>query len=226
MNRIYKLKGAIYFMRKQVLLLALIFLISSVSASYIYGDIYISEDGFARLDIESDIPLNLEGVLEKGNKFKGVTETYDTIFIDIHFPNSLKSLQNLEGINGVIDFENRKISLRERNKKLTFKVNYALDKINVFSWIWILIIIGIVGAGYFLLRFKGKKRKLEEVFPYINDKERKILELLLKKSFRQKEVRKKLGIPKASFTRYVLNLEKKKLIIRQGEGKNKILKIK
>jgi len=52
--------------------------------------------------------------------------------------------------------------------------------------------------------------------------------LFVKRGFSDtvKELRKKLNIPKASFTRYILNLEKKKLIQREGEGKNKILKIK
>ena len=48
----------------------------------------------------------------------------------------------------------------------------------------------------------------------------------MKGSMRQKEARKKIGIPKASFTRYILNLEKKKLLIREGEGKNKVLRLK
>ena len=48
----------------------------------------------------------------------------------------------------------------------------------------------------------------------------------MKKSMRQKEIRKTLEIPKASFSRYLINLEKKKLILREGEGKNKIVKLK
>ena len=55
--------------------------------------------------------------------------------------------------------------------------------------------------------------------------EQKIIELLMKKPMRQKEVRKILDFPKASYSRYITNLEKKKLIIREGEGKNKILKL-
>ena len=40
------------------------------------------------------------------------------------------------------------------------------------------------------------------------------------------QIRKQLDIPKASYSRYLVNLEKKKLIIREGEGKNKIIKLK
>jgi uncharacterized membrane protein len=43
---------------------------------------------------------------------------------------------------------------------------------------------------------------------------------------RQREIRKSLNIPKASFSRYLSNLEKKKLILREGEGKNKVVKLK
>lgn len=62
--------------------------------------------------------------------------------------------------------------------------------------------------------------------PLINDREKDIVELLMKKPMRQKKIRKVLDIPKASFSRYIINLEKKKLILREGEGKNKVVRLK
>ena len=73
---------------------------------------------------------------------------------------------------------------------------------------------------------KKKSDRLNYVLPLINDQEKKIIEILMKKPARQKEIRKKLKIPKASFSRYMINLEKKKLIIRDGEGKNRLVKLK
>ena len=51
-------------------------------------------------------------------------------------------------------------------------------------------------------------------------------EIIKGKEQGKKEIRSSLNIPKASFSRYLLNLEKKKLIIREGEGKNKVVKLK
>ena len=92
--------------------------------------------------------------------------------------------------------------------------------------VWLVIFL-LTSITYFAIKkIRSKKQKLKQAFPYINENEQKILEALMNSPIRQKELRKKLNIPKASFTRYILNLEKKKLIQREGEGKNKILKIK
>ena len=90
-----------------------------------------------------------------------------------------------------------------------------------------MIILILLVLGYFLYKkSRAKKEHLNHIMPIINENEQKIIEILMKSPLRQKEIRKNLNIPKASFSRYLLNLEKKKLIIREGEGKNKVVKLK
>ena len=55
---------------------------------------------------------------------------------------------------------------------------------------------------------------------------KEIIKVLMKKQLKQKELRKQLNMPKASFSRYMLSLENKKIIFREGEGKNKLVKLR
>lgn len=218
-------------------------LMNFVSASYISGDIYVYENGNARFDVESDVPLNLEGLTFNNNKITGTTEVltakntgtwtfelslgnYDNILLDINLPKNSNSVSSLQGADSIMDIENKVITIVDSGK-LDFKVSYKLKETANYGWIFWLILF-LVLAGIYLLIKKTRKRKehLEHVFPLINDNEQKIIELLMKKPMRQKEIRETLGFPKASFSRYLTNLEKKKLILREGEGKNKIVRLK
>ena len=57
---------------------------------------------------------------------------------------------------------------------------------------------------------------MKGIFPFVNKNEELIINKLMKKEMRQKELRELLKIPKASFTRYILNLEKKRILYRVG----------
>ncbi|PIN91085.1 hypothetical protein COU57_02015 [Candidatus Pacearchaeota archaeon CG10_big_fil_rev_8_21_14_0_10_32_14] len=234
-------------MKKGVFLIVLLVLIQNVSASYISGDIYLYNDGLSKIDVKSDVPLNIKGIIfiPETQTLKGETsslidkndwiwsfslngETYDSIFLDIHLPSSTNRIYSIEGNDHIVDFDKKTISLINEDRKLDFNIKYETERENNYFPVYLVIIfllVLLIVIGYFLMISKNK-RKLEEVFPFINDKEKEIIELLMKKSLRQKEIRKNLGIPKASFTRYILNLEKKKLIIREGEGKNKMVRLK
>lgn len=231
--------------RKVFLVFCLVWLMQSISASYISGDIYIRGNGDVSFFVESDTLLNFSGLTYDENKVRGITsiltdkeggkwifgldlDSYDTILLDIHLPESLKAIHSIDSeIVYAIDTDAKTINLIDSNKALVFSVEYSTSPVHDFSWVYFLVILVIcVGGVYAFFRWKGEKQRIKDVFPLINDKEQKIIENLMKKPMRQKELRNLLGIPKSSFTRYVLNLEKKKLIFREGEGRNKILKLK
>lgn len=222
-----------------------IFLLGNVSASYIYGDIYIEDDGRAIFSVNSDIELDLGGLTFNENRITGETKElvslengvwsflldlgyYDTILVDVHLSENMQNLLSLEGVNFFIGFDEKTISFIDGEIEFFILMEYELDYTPSYGFLYFLGTLVVIFFVFALLaKFnKRKEKKLKGVFPFVNDKEKAILELLMKKSRRQKEVRKKLKIPKASYSRYLVNLEKKKLIIREGEGKNKILKLK
>ncbi|MBU1103221.1 MAG: hypothetical protein KJ600_01530 [Nanoarchaeota archaeon] len=225
-----------------VLLVAFIFL-PMVSASYISGDIYLYENGETRFNIETDVPLDIEGLTSQNNKITGTTsdlitlqkgtwsfylvsENYDDIFLDIHFPSSLSSITEVSGAQNIIYIDNKIMTIIDSGQ-LDFSLSYKLKQTTNYSWVIWLILIAAVAIIYLIIkRLRKRKERLEHILPLISDQEKKILDLLMKKSMRQKEIRKQLDIPKASFSRYIANLEKKKLILREGEGKNKTVKLK
>ncbi len=232
-------------MNKQVLFLFFLFFIGSVSAQYIYGDIYISEGGKATFIVNTDVDIQIKGLSLEDNMLRGETfaltsmskgvwsfslelGNYESILLDIHLPGSLERILSLEGVDSLIGFDPKTINLIDTDKALYFKIEYEIEEEQNYFFLYVLVVVAIVVLLLFLLvKLKGRKeKKLEKILPFINDKEKAILELLMKKPRRQKEVRKKLGIPKASYSRYLVNLEKKKLISREGEGKNKILRLK
>ncbi|MBU2612405.1 MAG: hypothetical protein KKB62_01650 [Nanoarchaeota archaeon] len=227
-----------------LVLLVFVFVLNLASASYISGDIYVSPNGNANFFIETDKSISMKGLTFEKGILSGDTDEltskngevwsfglnlgyYDGISLNIHLPDNVDSITSLEGVFSFIDVEKKVVIISDRNKALFFRVNYTLREESGFLWVYpALILVFLALISYFVFRFFDKKRKLKEAFPFINENERKIINLIMKNPLRQKEVRKTLGIPKASFSRYVLNLEKKKLLFREGDGKNKILRVR
>lgn len=221
----------------------IIFLINSVSASYISGEISINEIGQARFDVETDLPINISGLNFQNSRITGKTdiliekqagiwtltldlENYDNILLDIKLPKNLETITTIEGKDNIIDIDNKIITIIDSGK-LDFSVSYKLKETTNYSFvIWLAVFLIIVLV--LILYFKHRKKKdfLTNIMPLINEQEQKIIGILMKSPMRQKQLREQLKIPKASFTRYIINLEKKKLITREGEGKNKIVKLK
>ena len=224
-------------------LFAILLLTSLASAKYITGEIFIDELGQARFELETDISINLEGLVFQDNKVTGETnlltsktgdtwtfaldlDEYDDILLDIHLPKGLTAITALSGVDNSINIENGIITLIDSGK-LTFEVSYKIERTQDRSFLlWILLILLIIIAFVIYSKLKKKKERFKNILPLINENEHKIIDLLMKAPMRQKEIRKILNIPKASFSRYITNLEKKKLILREGEGKNKIVKLK
>lgn len=213
------------------------------SANYISGKITVSESGLATFDVQTDSPINAEGLSFSNNNLLGTTnlltkkegdiwtfelngENYTNILLDIQLPKNLETITKISGNTKAIDINNKIVSIIDSGK-LYFSASYKLQQTADYSWIvWIILMIIIAVAIIIFFQRKKKKDRLKTIMPLINESEQKIIDALMKKSFRQKQLRESLNIPKASFTRYILNLEKKKLLRREGDGKNKIIHLK
>jgi uncharacterized membrane protein len=220
-----------------------IFLINQASAAYITGDIYLDEEGNSRFDTETDINVNIPGLVFENNRLAGTTnqlltlkggiwtldlslQEYDDIFIEIHLPKNLVSIRSVEGVDNIIDIEEKTVTIADSGK-LDFKMSYILREQKNHSWFYWLITIVVLVCGFAVYKkITKRKERFQNILPMINEKEQQIIDLLMKKPMRQKELRNQLNLPKASFSRYMVNLEKKKLILREGEGKNKLVKLK
>jgi|SRR3989344_3896566 len=218
----------------------LILSIGFSSATYISGDIYIYPNGEVRYNLESDVRLEVENLAYENNKITGTSleflsyssgiwtftldlQNYDNVLVDVHLPKDLQSLASIAS-NNLIDIDDKTITIIEPQN---FGVSYKLKNSQDFSWLFWPILLIIIVIAYLIYK-KSIKRKehLNHILPLVNEFEEKILNTLMKSPKRQKELRKILNIPKASFSRYIFNLEKKKLVIREGEGRNKIVKLK
>jgi uncharacterized membrane protein len=107
--------------------------------------------------------------------------------------------------------------------------------------VWALIVIVVFAAAIFGYKFVKKKAKLskdnktikgekpnrlEIVRNLLHERQRNLIDLLKKeKKIKSSYLRKLSEIPKASFSRHIQELEKKGLIKRYGEGKNKIIEL-
>ena len=231
-------------MKNILFLAAFLCVLPLISSDSVIGEIHIQEDGTPLFYLESEQAINESGIfLEKGeiltysNNYldsqEGIWEfsldlgEYEIILIDLYLPNNLQSIISTEGIEGVVNFDKKMIHLIRKNEKLSFKVKYQTEvkKKNYLSFFLGFILIVLVVVILLFLR-KKKERKMKGIFPFVNKNEELIINKLMKKEMRQKELRELLKIPKASFTRYILNLEKKRILYRVGEGKNKILKLR
>lgn len=220
-----------------------IFLTSCANASYISGDLEVFPDGRVIFNAETDVAVELEGLVFDGESLIGTTNLltskegdiwtlnldfpeYDEIFLQIKFPRNLEEIVGIEGREHIIDLDDKVVVIIDSGK-LDFTARYTLGNYFSYSFIvWFFIILIIVAGFWLYTRARRKKERLEHILPIIGENEQKIIDLLMKEPMRQKALREKLGIPKASFSRYMLNLEKKKLIVREGEGKNKIVRLK
>lgn len=234
-------------MRKMLIFLpialALVLLVSNVSATHLTGDIYLDEEGNAEFQVETDVPIEMQGLKFENNKLTGSTNQlltlrggiwtldlslseYEDIFLEIHLPKNLISIRSVEGNDNILDIEEKTITLADSGR-LQFKMSYILKERKDFSWVYWFTVIIFLFAGFIVYRkFTMKKERFQNILPMINDKEQQIVDILMKKPIRQKELRVQLNLPKASFSRYMVNLEKKKLIIREGDGKNKLIRLK
>jgi len=223
-------------MNKIILLLLIIMfpLASAYSTINIYLDnsgnaVFLGETNSVNLDLPNGIEINNGKIT--GNTFNltnKMGELWDFSYsldeseFQIFLPENAKVLDT----DGEISILKDKIVVYGINKtNIQYILGEKSEETNNWKIALILILIFIV--VYFIKkRSKEKSNKIKMLGSVLNVREKLILSKLeetgkIKSSY----LRKKLEIPKASFSRYLRELEKKKLIKLSGEGRNKFVEL-
>jgi uncharacterized membrane protein len=219
-----------------------IFLIANVSATSIITIDLDNTGSAVFLGKTNENPILPEGIVLKDGKIYGFTSNLTSKQGDIwsfsfNLNNSQLTLVLPE--NSIIEsLEQGKIS--DYGKRIAVS---NFDSINIQytfsgkkSFWWIYLIIGIFGLFliifglyyYFKLskKIRLQKSRIEIIKKVLNEREKLILDSLKKSGkIKMSSLRKLTEIPKASFSRHILELERKKLIKKSGEGKNKFIEI-
>lgn len=214
-------------------------------------NIYVDEKGEALFLGETDQQIELpEGVEIENKEIIGKTQSLtskqgklwtfsyslEDAEINVILPKGavIKELDE-----GEIGIEDNQISIYVQDSILvSYIIEEQKDSFNLAILITSLVILTLIIVLY--IYFKSKKKikrpekpklkksdKLEIVKDILNEREKIIIEKLKeKKQIKSSILRKLCEIPKASFSRHVQELEKKGLIKRTGEGKNKIISLK
>jgi uncharacterized membrane protein len=240
-------------MKKSIYLLIILIVIPFIQAENIIN-FYISEDG--SVDSVGSFDENItfpSGIDYENGKIFGTTqeltskneEVWSFNFlinrsasINVYLP-KYASLDNMNNIDENTEISTKKdqIIVSAYDSRISFE--YVLhDKLQSSYWIYIIFLgVIIIIIFYFYTRKKPKvivKKpidKLKIIKDILNEREKLILNKLkyYKENnikIKQNQLRKVLEIPKASFSRHLQELEKKNLIKRIGDGKNRFVELK
>lgn len=225
---------------KQALFIFLFIILTANISAYAHINIYIDEKGGALFLGETNELLELpKGIEIKNGEIIGHTSeltskqglVWEFSYIlegselNVIFPEGtqIKALEE-----GEISLNGKKISVYVKEK---INAQYFIEEQNEFNWFILLaIILIVIIIVYFLLKEKIKPKKsnqLEIIKQTLSSREKQIIEKLEEvKEIKHSRLQKLLEIPKASFSRHIQELEKKGLIKRIGEGKNKLISLK
>ncbi len=242
---LYKRKTFDYMKALLTVLIILVFTIHIASAAT-FLNIYVENNGDATFLGETDRNVSLPNGIElKDGRIIGSTNNLTKKNGEIwEFSYSLSGAElNLilpEGAIiknntvGDIYLDNNKFAVYSKDK---IKVSYTIDN-SVNSgfpvWMAIVIILFVIAALGYIFRSKIKLPKktnsannhLEMIKKVLNEREKLILDKLKNSGkIKSSYLRKLCEMPKASFSRHIQELERKGLIHRSGEGKNKFVNI-
>src|SRR3989344_432912 len=151
-------------------------------------------------------------------------------------------IEKIEGNESSIAIDNGRISVYVGDKaNISYKVKVLRDYTAIVI-LAVLIILAVLGYLFFsrMKKQKGEKRKkpinarknkekrIEILKQVLNEREKLIIEKLKEHKEIKSSILRKLcdDMPKASFSRHIRELEKKGLIRRKGEGRNKIVSLR
>ncbi len=232
---------------KLSIIFTLIILTTATASASSYLTIYLQENGDAVFIGNSDEQITFpDGVSTKNGAISGRTNAltnkrgsvWEFSFsqqnseITLFLPKNAVLKSNSQGD---ISIKNEQISVQTQN---AISVSYELNgnSSSKIGGIILIILIALAIAVYFII-LKNKKRPLRKksahkkvndklINNFLNDREKLILDQLKETGkIKQTQLRKLTEIPKASFSRHIQELEKKRLINRSGEGKNKLLEL-
>ncbi len=230
-------------MKKEVVSVLIFLILVQTISAYTYLNIYLDETGEALFLGETNEQLSLPGGVEINNEeIKGATQELTSktgeVWSFSYFLNGAELYVILpEGAvikslnNGEIGLEKKQFSVYSKNN---VEFEYTIEAVSE-SYFYILIIV-LIAIGLFFgyinrkkLGFKKQDNtdKTKIVENLLNDREKLILSEVKKAGkIKSSQLRKTCDIPKASFSRHLQELEKKKLIKREGEGKNKVVELR
>ncbi len=233
-------------MKKIILAFLALFLLAQHVSAYIFLNIYIEENGEAVfLGETNEFPNLPEGISLENEIITGSTQsltkkegdvwmfsyTLEGAEINIILPEGATLLSLSQG---EISIDDNKISIFvSQGADIQYNLNSAekesktlLFLILTISLIIILSIIYFIKKKHSQTTKTKEPSKLEIIKQVLSDREKQILEQLKKAGkIKSSHLRKLTGIPKASFSRHIQELEKKRIIKRSGEGRNKFIEI-
>ncbi len=226
-------------MKKIITLLIFLTLLVPAISAYTYLNIYIDETGTALFLGETNEQIILPNGIEiqdqiiKG-KTNSLTNKQGEIWefnyelagaeINLIMPEGtvIKEISQGEiSSNGHIEI------YTQESIQLKYTIEPTTNKNYLFYLLGLLIIFVVL---IYFFKIKSKKvnpKNLESIKKTLHKRQQEILSQLEKtKEIKHTQLRKLVNIPKASFTRHIQELEKKGLIKRIGDGKNKLIKLK
>ena len=231
----------------------IIFLAQPIFA-YTYLNIYIDSSGKAEFLGETN-ETNIifpAGIFLQDGKIRGTTDDLTTKQGEIWtFSYSLKDAEIkviLPQGSTIKSFSNPQAEIFLERSRISIyfidglSVNYIIDDVKSSNTLLILaiILLAIGVAGYFnrvkikvlfspKIRYKKPRKKkshVDMIKHILNPREQLILDKMKSTGkIKTSHLRRLCDIPKASFSRHIQELEKKKLVVRSGEGKNKFVEL-
>ena len=235
-------------MSKSLICLAILTVLTLLPfvSPYTYLNIYVDENGDASFLGETNenlsLPSKINGAtsiltsksLNTWNFFYSLSEAEIKVFL----PKGAKIIN----VEGDVFIERGKIVIYSIGDS---KIDYTIEptEANYFLiFLIILIVLTALIALYLIYKYiksniknkttkddatKKQKSKLEIIKKVLSEREKLILDNLKKSGkIKMSYLRKLTNIPKASFSRHIQELEKKQLIKRLGEGKNKFIELR
>jgi len=233
---------------KILLLLAFaLFLITPLASAATFLNIYIDETGKVTFSGETDKQLDLPAGIELNNGIiSGETQeltskqgsvwtfSYELSNSDFYIVLPENSVIKKTS-NGEIYIEDTQLSIYASDE---IEINYVIEEeeCKTCSLTPVLIILLIVVVIYYWRLTKKKPKKTKEEKPkedkleiikqVLNDREKQIIDKLKETGkIKGSYLRRACNIPKPSFYRHILELEKKGLVKRSGDGRNKFIEL-
>lgn len=200
--------------------------------------------GSSTENINSSLP---QGVSLENGKLKGETvfqtsKNGNVWTFNYSLPNSNMEVflplgAKVKETNGEVLLDGGNLAVYSLNQ---VEVQYTIEEINSGLnpfWIILIVLVLVFGLFYFSKKFKIKKKsdkelvkeekkKIEVFQEILSERENKIINTLKEKGkIKSSVLRKLVDLPKASFSRHVQELEKKGIIKRSGEGRNKFVEV-
>lgn len=223
------------------LLIIIIFPLVSASNEFV---IYLDDKGDATFygTISNATSIPTKDLTFKNGNIRGKTseltnKSGDVWTFSFSYPNSDIQLVLPEG--SVVTDTTGEVSANGKNIEIysfeSITISYTLHDVSKNNIYWIILLISLILSLLITIYLKYKPNKIKPVKSnsldiikkVLNDRENLIINKLKENGkIKSSHLRKLSNLPKASFSRHIQELEKKKIIRRSGDGRNKFIDLK